>query len=132
VIVGIPKEVKDSEYRVAATPEGVAELVAAGIRVVVQSTAGEGSALPDGQFVAAGADIAPDADAVFAQADMIVKVKEPQPQEYERFRPGTCSSRTCTWPPTSHSLARSPSARSPPSRTRPCRHPTAGCRCWRR
>jgi alanine dehydrogenase len=88
VIVGIPKEVKDSEYRVAATPEGVAELVAAGHRVVVQSTAGEGSALPDGQFTAAGADIAPDADAVFAQADMIVKVKEPQPQEFERFRPG--------------------------------------------
>jgi len=88
VIVGIPKEVKDSEYRVAATPEGVAELVAAGHRVVVQSTAGEGSALPDGQFIAAGADIAPDADAVFAQAEMIVKVKEPQPEEYGRFRPG--------------------------------------------
>ena len=88
MIVGIPKEVKDSEYRGAATPEGVAELVAAGHRVVVQSTAGEGSALPDGQFAAAGADIAPDADAVFAQADMIVKVKEPQPQEFDRFRPG--------------------------------------------
>ncbi len=88
MIVGIPKEVKDSEYRVAATPEGVAELVAAGHRVVVQSTAGEGSALPDAQFAAAGADIAPDADAVFAQADMIVKVKEPQPQEYQRFRSG--------------------------------------------
>jgi len=88
VIVGIPKEVKDSEYRVAATPEGVAEIVGAGHRVVVQSTAGEGSALTDAQFVAAGAVIAPDADAVFAQADMIMKVKEPQPQEYERFRPG--------------------------------------------
>jgi alanine dehydrogenase len=88
VIVGIPKEVKDSEYRVAATPEGVAEIVGAGHRVVVQSTAGEGSALPDAQFAAAGAVIAPDADAVFAQADMIMKVKEPQPQEYERFRPG--------------------------------------------
>jgi alanine dehydrogenase len=88
VIVGIPKEVKDSEDRVAATPEGVAELVRAGHRVVVQSTAGDGSALPDGQFAAAGAEIAADADAVFAQADMILKVKEPQPQEYERFRPG--------------------------------------------
>jgi alanine dehydrogenase len=88
VIVGIPKEVKDSEYRVAATPEGVAELVAAGHRVVVERTAGEGSALPDAQFTAAGADIVPDADAVFAQADMIVKVKEPQPQEFERFRRG--------------------------------------------
>ena len=88
MIVGIPKEIKDSEYRVAATPEGVAELVAAGHRVVVEGTAGEGSALPDAQFAAAGAAIAPDADAVFAQADMIVKVKEPQPREYQRFRPG--------------------------------------------
>jgi alanine dehydrogenase len=88
VIVGIPKEVKDSEYRVAATPEGVRELVHAHHRVVVETTAGEGSALPDAQFTAAGAEIAPDADAVFDVADMIVKVKEPQPQEYGRFREG--------------------------------------------
>jgi alanine dehydrogenase len=88
LIVGIPKEVKDSEYRVAATPEGIRELVAAGHRVLVETTAGEGSALPDAQFVAAGGQIAPDADAVFAEADMIVKVKEPQPSEYGRFREG--------------------------------------------
>jgi alanine dehydrogenase len=88
VIVGIPKEVKDSEDRVAATPEGVAELVAAGHRVLVETSAGDGSALPDGSFTAAGAEIVPDADAVFAAADLIVKVKEPQPQEYERFRRG--------------------------------------------
>ena len=86
MIVGIPKEVKDNEYRVAATPEGVTELVAAGHRVLVQTTAGEGSALPDAQFADAGADIMPDADAVFVEADLIVKVKEPQPQEYHRFR----------------------------------------------
>jgi alanine dehydrogenase len=88
VIVGIPKEVMDSEYRVAATPEGVRELVAAGHRVLVQTTAGEGSSLPDPHFEAAGAQIAPDADAVFEAADMIVKVKEPQPSEYERFHEG--------------------------------------------
>jgi alanine dehydrogenase len=88
VIVGIPKEVKDNEYRVAATPEGIRELVAAGHRVLVQATAGEGSALADAQFTAAGAEIAPDADAVFAEADLIVKVKEPQPQEFPRFRRG--------------------------------------------
>ena len=86
--VGIPKEVKDNEYRVAATPEGVRELVRAGHRVAVQASAGEGSAIGDDQFAAAGAEILPDADAVFAAADLIVKVKEPQPEEYERFREG--------------------------------------------
>jgi alanine dehydrogenase len=86
VIVGIPAEVKDSEYRVAATPEGVRELTHAGHRVVVQAGAGAGSAIADADFRGAGAEILPDADAVFVLADMIVKVKEPQPQEYERFR----------------------------------------------
>jgi alanine dehydrogenase len=88
VIVGIPKEVKDNEYRVAATPEGVRELTRAGHDVVVEAGAGLGSALPDEDFEVAGAKILPDADAVFGAADMIVKVKEPQPQEYERFRQG--------------------------------------------
>jgi alanine dehydrogenase len=88
VIVGIPKEVKDSEYRVAATPEGVRELTRAGHDVVVEAGAGVGSALPDAEFEAAGAKILPDADGVFEAADMIVKVKEPQPQEYQRFREG--------------------------------------------
>jgi alanine dehydrogenase len=88
VIVGIPTEVKDHEYRVAATPEGVRELVHAGLRVVVQAGAGLGSAIADERYAAAGAELLPDADAVFAAADLIVKVKEPQPEEYERFRPG--------------------------------------------
>lgn len=88
MIVGIPKEVKDNEYRVAATPEGVRELTRGGHEVVVEAGAGVGSALPDDQFVAAGASILPGAGAVFAAADMIMKVKEPQPQEYERFREG--------------------------------------------
>lgn len=88
MIVGIPKEVKDNEFRVAATPEGVLELVRAGHEVVVERSAGIGSALTDDQFEAAGARMLDDADAVFAAADMILKVKEPQPEEYERFRPG--------------------------------------------
>jgi alanine dehydrogenase len=84
--VGIPTEVKNHEYRVAATPEGVRELSHAGHEVVVQAGAGVGSAIADGEYVAAGATIVPDADAVFAGADLIVKVKEPQPEEFERFR----------------------------------------------
>ena len=88
MIIGIPTEVKDNEYRVAATPEGVRELAAAGHEVVLQSGAGEGSAIGDEEYVRAGARVAPDADEVFARADMILKVKEPQPEEYPRFRPG--------------------------------------------
>jgi alanine dehydrogenase len=88
VIVGIPREVKDSEYRVAATPEGVRELTHAGHHVVVEAGAGTGSAIAEADFREAGAEILPDADAVFAKADLIVKVKEPQPVEFDRFREG--------------------------------------------
>ncbi len=86
MIVGIPREVKDNEYRVAATPEGVRELTSAGHHVVVETGAGAGSALPDERFLAAGARILPNAGEVFDAADLIVKVKEPQPAEYGRFR----------------------------------------------
>ncbi len=86
--VGIPTEVKDNEYRVAATPEGVRELVHASHDVVVQAGAGEGSAIDDDAYRAAGARILSDADEVFTEADLIVKVKEPQAQEYGRFRRG--------------------------------------------
>jgi alanine dehydrogenase len=88
VIIGIPKEVKDHEDRVAATPEGVREAVGAGHRVVVEAGAGAGSAIEDDAFAAAGGEILPDADEVFAAADLIVKVKEPQASEYDRFREG--------------------------------------------
>jgi alanine dehydrogenase len=88
VNVGIPTEVKDHEHRVAATPEGVRELSSGGHRVYVQSRAGEGSAIADDDYRAAGADVVADAAAVFEASDMIVKVKEPQPGEYERFREG--------------------------------------------
>jgi len=86
VIVGIPREIKDNEYRVAATPEGVRELTRSGHDVVIETRAGAGSALPDDAFEAAGAEIVASADAVFDAADMILKVKEPQPDEYDRFR----------------------------------------------
>jgi alanine dehydrogenase len=85
--VGVPTEVKTDEYRVALTPAGVRELADAGHEVLVQHGAGEGSAIADDEYAAQGAKIVPDADAVFEQAEMIVKVKEPQPQEVARLRP---------------------------------------------
>jgi alanine dehydrogenase len=85
--VGVPTEVKTDEYRVALTPAGVRELVDAGHAVYVQSGAGEGSAISDEAYVAQGATILPDADAVFGEAGMIVKVKEPQPEEIARLKP---------------------------------------------
>ncbi|HEY2318356.1 MAG TPA: alanine dehydrogenase [Solirubrobacteraceae bacterium] len=85
--VGVPTEIKTDEYRVALTPAGVRELTDAGHQVVVQSGAGEGSAIADEAYVAQGATILPDADAVFGEATMIVKVKEPQPVEVERLKP---------------------------------------------
>jgi alanine dehydrogenase len=79
--VGVPKEIKIHEYRVGLTPPSVAELVAAGHSVLVEAQAGAGIDFSDSDYIAAGATIAPDAAAVFADSDMIVKVKEPQPQE---------------------------------------------------
>jgi alanine dehydrogenase len=79
--VGVPKEIKNHEYRVGLTPPSVAELVAAGHEVIVQTQAGSGIDFDDQAYIDAGARIAPDAASTFAQSDMIVKVKEPQPQE---------------------------------------------------
>ena len=88
VKVGIPKEIKNHEYRVAITPAGVHELTWNGHDVVIESSAGVGSSIFDEDFVAAGARILPTADAVWAEADMILKVKEPIPAEYHRMRKG--------------------------------------------
>jgi alanine dehydrogenase len=85
--VGVPTEVKTDEYRVALTPAGVRELADSGHEIYVQSGAGEGSAISDEQYIAQGATIVPDADAVFGEAQMIVKVKEPQPEEIARLEP---------------------------------------------
>ena len=87
-VVGVPTEIKDHEDRVAMQPDGVAELVHHGHTVLVQAGAGAGSRFSDEEFAEAGASIVDDADAVFAGADIIVKVKEPVPAEYHHFREG--------------------------------------------
>jgi len=88
VKVGVPKEVKNHEYRVAITPVGVHELVANDHEVVVQKGAGVGSSIPDAEYVAAGATIIDEADDVWAEAEMVLKVKEPVAEEYHRMREG--------------------------------------------
>jgi alanine dehydrogenase len=86
--VGVPTEIKTDEYRVALTPSGVRELVEHGHDVLVQAGAGVGSAILDDEYTAQGARIVDDAEAVFAEADMVVKVKEPQPSEVAMLRSG--------------------------------------------
>lgn len=85
--IGVPKEIKNHEYRVGLTPPSVAELVAAGHEVLVETQAGMGIDFEDADYVEAGASIAPSAAAVFAGADMIVKVKEPQASEIAMLEP---------------------------------------------
>jgi alanine dehydrogenase len=85
--VGVPTEVKPDEYRVALTPEGVRELADAGHQVFVQSGAGLGSAIEDDAYAAQGANVVADARELFAAAELIVKVKEPQPPEIELLEP---------------------------------------------
>jgi len=86
--VGVPKELKNHEYRVAITPAGAHELSRAGHQVFIEEGAGTGSAIPDGDFVAAGASILPTADDVWATSELVLKVKEPVPEEYHRMRKG--------------------------------------------
>jgi alanine dehydrogenase len=86
VKVGIPREVKDNEYRVAITPSGAHELVRAGHVVYVEKEAGVGSSIPDDDFVAAGAEILGSADDVWGESDLICKVKEPIAEEFHRMR----------------------------------------------
>jgi alanine dehydrogenase len=88
VKVGVPTEIKPDEYRVALTPAGTREFTEHGHDVIVQADAGGGSVIPDAEYVAQGARIAPDAEAVFAEADMVLKVKEPQQQEVGMLREG--------------------------------------------
>ncbi len=86
--VGVPKEIKSQEFRVGMTPGAVREYVAAGHEVLVETNAGAGIGADDAAYEKAGARIAPDAAEVFADAEMIVKVKEPQPQEWARLSEG--------------------------------------------
>lgn len=102
--VGVPREVKNNEYRVAITPAGVMEFVRNGHEVLIEHDAGVGSSLPDEEFIAAGATILPTADDVWAGAELILKVKEPVAEEYHRMRRGQvlftylhlAASRECT------------------------------------
>ena len=86
--VGVPSEVKNNEFRVACTPAGVNEFVLHGHEVRVQRGAGDGSSLTDDDYRAAGAVIVDDADEVWADSDLILKVKEPVAEEYHRMREG--------------------------------------------
>ncbi|MGB0767683.1 MAG: alanine dehydrogenase [Phycisphaeraceae bacterium] len=88
MIVGVPKEIKSDEYRVAMLPVGVEELVRRGHRVLVERTAGVGSGYDDARYEQAGATMLDSAEAIFAEADLIVKVKEPQPIETAMMRSG--------------------------------------------
>ena len=102
--VGIPTEIKNNEYRVAITPAGVSELVRRGHEVLIQTGAGNGSAIPDADFADAGAQIVGTADEVWEKADLLLKVKEPIEPEYSRMRKGQvlftylhlAASRPCT------------------------------------
>jgi alanine dehydrogenase len=86
--IGVPSEIKPDEYRIAITPAGVRELSSRGHEVLVQAGGGEGSAMSDEQFRAQGARIVPDAESVFGEAELVLKVKEPQPSEVGLLREG--------------------------------------------
>ncbi len=102
--VGVPKEIKNHEYRVAITPAGVHELCRAGHQVFIEHGAGAGSAIPDADFTAAGAAILPAADELWSASELVLKVKEPVAEEYHRLRKGQvlftylhlAASRACT------------------------------------
>jgi alanine dehydrogenase len=88
MIIGVPKEIKNNEYRVAITPSGVREFVKNGHNVVIETNAGAGSAISDADYQKVGAQILPTAEEVWAKADLVLKVKEPIAAEYSRMRPG--------------------------------------------
>src|SRR5690349_14380597 len=88
MVIGVPKEIKQQEFRVALLPSAAYQLVKRGHRVVVGAGAGIGIGYPDSDYIEAGATVLPKNESVFAEAEMIVKVKEPQPEEYASLRKG--------------------------------------------
>ena len=88
MLIGVPKEIKNHEYRIGMTPAGVREVIAAGHQVMLQKDGGAAIGLTDAMYVAAGASIIDNAERIFAAADMIIKVKEPQPNECKMLRAG--------------------------------------------
>lgn len=87
MIIGVPREIKRHEYRVSIVPAGVEELRQDGHTILVESEAGTGSGITNEEYQAAGAEVVANAEEIFARADMVVKVKEPQPEELRRLRP---------------------------------------------
>jgi alanine dehydrogenase len=88
MIIGVPKEIKNHEYRVSVVPSGVKTLVGHGHRVLIQKSSGEGSGISDEEYSAAGAVMVPTAEAIYKGSELIVKVKEPLPQEYPLLNEG--------------------------------------------
>ena len=86
--VGVPKEIKDNEFRVGLVPSTVRELTAKGHEVLIERNAGVGAGLSDADYQAVGAEIVPDADQIFGRAELVVKVKEPLAVERKKLRPG--------------------------------------------
>ena len=128
--IGVPTEVKVHEYRVGLVPGSVRELVHHGQEVVVQTGAGNGIGFSDEAYMAAGARIASSAEEVFATADMIVKVKEPQAQEIAALRENQVLSHICTSQRTRRKLRVSCAPARSVWRMRLSPTPGAGCRCW--
>ena len=127
--IGVPREIKNHEYRVALTPAGALELINAGHDVLIERSAGMGSSITDADYEAVGAKIVESADEVWAGADLLLKVKEPIEPEYQRMRPDQvlftylhlAASRPCT----EALLAAGTTAIA----SRPYGCPTARCRC---
>ncbi len=131
MIVGVPKELKEDEYRVAVSPAGVRELTAAGHTVYVERGAGDGSSIPDAQFVTTGATIVDDPRDIWAASDLVLGVKEPIAEEFpgSRCAPTRSSSPTSTWPRPAPAPTRWLRPATPRSPTRLCAWVTARSRC---
>ena len=119
MLVGVPKEIENHEYRVGMTPERVQEAVHRSHQVVAETGAGAGINASNPDYLAAGADIAPSAGEVFERAEMIVKVKEPQASERAMLSEGQRSSPICILPPTPIRRGISSREARPASLTRP-------------
>jgi alanine dehydrogenase len=132
MLVGVPKEIKNQESRVGLTPASVKELVLRGHQVLVQQNAGTAIGLTDAMYVASGATIIEDAAEIFARAEMIVKVKEPQPQECAMLREGQILYTYLHLAPDPEQTAKRWSSGAVCIAYETITGPMAACRCWRR
>ena len=132
MLVGVPKEIKNNEYRTGLTPASVRELSVHGHSVLVQADLGRAIGLRDEQYVAAGARIAHSAREIFDTADLIVKVKEPQPEEREMLRKGQVLFTYLHLAPDPEQTAGLVSRVRSALRMKPSPLRVAGCPCWRR